>query len=225
MSAFDSKAFWETRILAWEDSRYGAGRPASGLLERLAGRASSSLRFRREAALALLAPAVAGRAVLELGCGSGILAEPLMAAGAASYRGVDFAEAAIARARQRLAGSRHAARVAFEAAAAGTATNPEGAVVFSLGLLDWLEAEEIRHVLSLGRHGFLHAFSERRRSPRQWLHRLYVHAAYGHRSKGYVPRYHHAPDLVAMVTDLGLPAPSVIRDPRLSFGAFLAGLP
>lgn len=225
MSAIDPRAFWEAKILAWEDSRYGQAGQAPTLLERVAGRVSSSLRFRLERALALLAPVVAGRPVLELGCGSGLLAESLVAAGASSYRGIDFAATAVARARQRVAAGPHAARISFEAAAVTAAANPEGAVVLSLGLLDWLETDEIGHVLSLGRHGFLHAFSERRRSPQQWIHRLYVHAAYGRRTGGYAPRYHRAADLAAMAAEAGLPAPAVIRAPRLAFGAFLAHLP
>lgn len=220
---FDPRAFWEAKILDWEASRYGAADRAPTVMERIAGRASWSLRFRLEAALALLTPVVAGRPVLELGCGSGLLAEPLMAAGAAAYHGMDFAETAILRARQRVADGPHARRISFEAAPVAAAANPDDAVVISLGLLDWLEPRDLRHVLSLGRRGFLHTFSERRASPQQWIHRLYVHAAYGRRNRGYAPRYHKASDLAAMAA-AGSTQPSVIRDPRLTFGVFLTDL-
>ena len=93
--SFDPKAFWNAKILGWEASRYGGASP--GLVEGLAGRASSSLRFRLDVAARLLAPHLAGRRVVELGCGSGLLAERLLTLGAASYQGYDISDAAIGR--------------------------------------------------------------------------------------------------------------------------------
>ncbi|MCC6909429.1 MAG: class I SAM-dependent methyltransferase [Phycisphaerales bacterium] len=52
-------------------------------------------------ALATWPLAVAGRDVIELGCGTGRHAAPLLAAGAASYLGVDASEGMLARARAR----------------------------------------------------------------------------------------------------------------------------
>ena len=49
---------------------------------------------------------VAGKAVIELGCGTGRHAPALLAAGAASYTGVDASAGMLARAHQRLAGER-----------------------------------------------------------------------------------------------------------------------
>src|SRR2546430_945199 len=96
----DPQQFWEDKILRWEADRYGRSAHSSWL-ERVASRLSGSLRARLALAESLLRPHVAGRRVVELGCGSGLLAAPLVEAGAASYLGIDIARSAIASARCR----------------------------------------------------------------------------------------------------------------------------
>ena len=145
--AAEPKAFWNAKILGWEASRYG-GAASPDLVEGVAGRTSSSVRFRLDAAARLLAPHLAGRRVVELGCGSGLLAERLLALGAASYQGYDFSEAAIARAKQRAADSPRGEAMRF-AVAAITDLPPQGdALVVSLGLVDWLAPAELDHLFS-----------------------------------------------------------------------------
>jgi len=215
--------FWDARILGWEESRYGSAAVAPGLLEGIAARASSSLRFRLHAAIALLAPHVRGRRVVELGCGSGLLAQPLMALGAAGYLGIDISPVAIARARERAAASGADVRFAVGAVAE---LEPQGeALTFSLGLFDWLTAAEIDRVFAAGAAGpYLHAVAERRGSIQQLGHRIYVHLAYGRRT-GLAPRYHAIGEIVAAVRrHRALPA-NVFRDPRMSFGVFVTDLP
>lgn len=70
----DKGAFWDGKILAWESSRYKERSSGHSLLERLAGRASASLRFRISRSLELIAPHIASREIIEIGCGSGITA-------------------------------------------------------------------------------------------------------------------------------------------------------
>ncbi len=222
--AIDPKIFWEEKILGWEDSRYGDR--SRGWMEKIAGRASSSLRFRIRAAVALLAPSIAGRDVVELGCGSGLLAEQLMDLGARGYRGIDISEKAIARARERVAASRHAEAIRFEAGPVSGLPPLGAAVIFSLGLFDWLTPAEIDHVFRAGCEGhYFHAIAERRRSLQQMIHRLYVHLSYGHRCAGYVPQYHTVGEIAAVASRHGLPAPNIYRDDRMSFGIFVTDLP
>ena len=77
----DKRAFWDRKILGWEQSRYEESRANHGLLERLAGRASDSLRFRITKSLELVAPYIAGRDIFEIGCGSGRIAIPMAMSG------------------------------------------------------------------------------------------------------------------------------------------------
>ena len=222
----DARAFWDAKILGWEESRYQSPRAAPTLIERIAGGVSTSLRFRREAALALLAPHVPGRRVVELGCGSGSLAGPVMALGAAAYHGIDLSPVAIARARERMAGLAHSEHMRFDAGAVADLPPQGDAVVFSLGLFDWLSDAEIAHAFAIARAGtYLHALSERRGSPAQLLHRLYVWLSYGWRGGGYVPRYQSLGEIQECLARQGLPPCRAYRHPRLRFGMFVSNLP
>lgn len=222
--AIDRKAFWNAKILGWEDSRYGTAGPS--VVEDVAGRISSSVRFRMVAAAALLKPHVQGRLVVELGCGSGLLAETLVAAGAAGYRGFDISDSAVERARRRVATSAFTGRISFEARPV-SALEPQGdALMLSLGLFDWLTPAEIDHIFEIGRQGsYLHAVAERRASLQQMIHRCYVYFAYGHRSGGYAPQYHTVAQIAEAARGHGLAEPNVHRDRRMRFGIFVTDLP
>jgi len=201
-----AKSFWEHKIIGWENDRYAGNK-----------RWGKSLRFRKEFALECLRPYVSGKNIVELGCGSGDLGPRLIAEGAHSYHGVDFAENAIKLARRRVPSSLRE-RITYEATGVKSLPPLSGDIVFSLGLLDWLDSEEIARVfqLSAGKT-FLHSFSERKPAASQLIHRLYVFLAYGYRTGGYVPQYHTVDELRRRAVD----PLAVKRHPRLSFGAFV----
>lgn len=221
MTALDAKTFWNKKIIGWEDSRYGIGASGASGAERIAGNISSSLRFRLEAAISRLAPHLAGRDLVELGCGSGLLADRLLAKGARSYLGIDISETAIARASSR----QRDPRANFRVMPVSALPSLGNALVFSLGLFDWLGDSEIAHVFAVGRQGnYLHAVSERRVSLQQLVHRAYVHFSYGRRT-GFRPAYHSVGQMNGLLAEAGLPPAAVWRHPRLSFGIFLSDLP
>lgn len=226
MPTADKGRFWNDKILGWEDSRYGVPDISNGLVERIAGGVSSSLRFRLTAAVRLLAPHVRGRRVVEVGCGSGYLAAPLIEAGAIAYQGFDIAPNAIDRARRLLGGLGGDARpVRFDVAAVTDLHDQGDAMLVSLGLFDWLTDDEISHLFAIGRSGpYLHALSERRLSAQQLIHRLYVHVAYGRRT-GLRPRYQSVAEIDALLAATGRPPAGVFRHPRLRFGIFVSDLP
>ena len=219
----DPKQFWEDKILAWEQGRYSPG-DQGGPLERLADRASDSLRFRLHITGELLAPLVQGKAVLDIGCGSGRLAGALLAAGARSYRGIDIAAAAIDEARQR-ATREGWDRARFELGTVHRIERQDADIVVSLGLTDWLTDAELAVLFErCGDADFLHAISEKRNTPAQWIHRSYVWLAYGHRTGAYVPRY-FSPGFLADFARPHHPGPfRVWRHRRLSFGALVTSL-
>jgi SAM-dependent methyltransferase len=221
--AIHPQGFWDAKILRWEADRYGSA-PESWL-ERIAHRASDSVRFRMELAARLLTPHVRGRKVIEVGCGSGLLAGAVVEAGAASYTGFDISTVAIAAARERAA-SAGLGRACFVVADAADLKNVDADVVVSLGLVDWLDDAALETLFAVAKGAdVVHTFSERRASPAQWLHRLYVHLAYGRRTGAYIPRYHAASELVERVGARKAGPVRVVRDARLSFGAFLTTLP
>ncbi len=223
---FAAADFWEKKILSWEEGRYGGSSAAQPLLERAANRLSGSLRFRLFITGELLAPFVAGKTVLELGCGSGLLASRIMAAGAASYLGVDFAEAAIDNARRRAAAAGLSGAVRFQKGAADGPGIEAADIVVSLGLFDWLGDEEIARLFARNPNGdFLHAISEKRRSLSQLAHRAYCLLAYGFRTKGYVPRYLGVEQVAGIYRRYGGKPVYVYRHKKLGFGALVTTLP
>jgi SAM-dependent methyltransferase len=220
------REFWEGKILAWEANRYGPAAADDPWLERLARRLSGSLRARLAITQELLTPHVAGKRVVELGCGSALLAEALVTAGATSYTGYDIAASAIDHARRRIAGTPAASKIRLELADVGSLPRLQADIVFSLGLFDWLSPAEIDSVFAAGGDAhYLHAISEKRPSLSQYLHRLYVYLSYGHRTGSYVPRYHSVREIeIHAAKHNGRPL-RVYRDRRLSFGALLTTLP
>jgi SAM-dependent methyltransferase len=219
--AVDPKQFWEAKLLAWEEGRYGRPDRPRGLLEWIANRSSMSLRFRVAIAPELLRPYLAGKRVLELGCGSGIIAGKLIEHGAASYLGIDIAESAIEKARSRYGND---ARMQFQVGNVADLPSLSADLIVSLGLFDWLTDDEIASVFrQSSKADFLHAIAERRPGIQQWLHRSYVHLAYGYRTDSYRPRYFTC-DHIKSLAEVHQPL-HVYRSWRLSFGALISSLP
>ena len=220
----DPKQFWEDKLLTWEQGRYGKPERSLGPLEWIANRSSTSLRYRVAIVPELLRPFLAGKRVVELGCGSGLLAARLIDYGAASYLGIDIAETAIRRARESHSG--RDARIAFSVGGVADLQPLAADLVMSLGLFDWLRDDEIANVFTKsGAADFLHAIAERRPGLQQWLHRAYVQLAYGYRTESYRPRYFTCERIETLAT-AAVPRPLyVYRHRQLSFGALISSLP
>jgi SAM-dependent methyltransferase len=224
--SIDPKAFWEEKILTWESGRYDRKQATGGLLEKIADASSSSLRYRIKVGVDLLAPHIKGKSVLEIGCGSGLIAQPLIDAGAVRYVGVDIAENAITIARKKQAELNWSDRISFKVGTVRDMPPVAEDVVVSLGVLDWLTDEELAVMFERqGRADFLHAIAERRNSLAQLAHRAYVQVSYGYRTGVYRPRYFPA-KAIADFAARQRPGPFyAFRDPRLSFGALISSLP
>jgi 2-polyprenyl-3-methyl-5-hydroxy-6-metoxy-1,4-benzoquinol methylase len=224
----DPKKFWEQKILKWEKGRYALEKEKKNpLLEIIADHLSHSLRFRMEMTMDLLRPHVSGKKVLELGCGSGLLAKAMINAGAESYVGIDITESAIQIAQQRTQLDGIGDQVQFQVGSVGSILFPQADIYLSLGLTDWLTDDQLLQLFQNIKSGanFLHSFSEKRFSFSQWLHRAYVQAAYGWRTGSYIPRYYSADELQQMVEKHIQSSLFVVRNPELSFGAFITSLP
>jgi SAM-dependent methyltransferase len=222
--SIDPKDFWEKKILAWEVGRYSKPKEQVGIIEWIANRSSMSLRFRVRIAPELLQPFLQDKRVIEVGCGSGLIARTLIDFGAANYLGIDIAQAAITRAQERSENQHQ--RIKFLQGGVNEVAAKKGDVVISLGLLDWLTDREIMKLFENSDGAdFLHAIAERRSGVQQWLHRSYVHLAYGHKTQAYRPRYFTPQHIEALAGQVASRPLHIYRDRRLSFGALISSLP
>ena len=221
---FSIERFWEAKIIGWETNRYGSPEDLSFIDTDSVCR--NSLQYRMAFAYNLLKPYISGKHILELGCGSGLLAPPLLNAGAASYTGYDIAESAITRARELAAKAGLDTAARFEVFEIGSVSNIDADIIISLGLLDWLSDRELEKVFSLGAdRDFLHSISERRSSLLRLLHRVYCFLSYGYRTRGYVPRYYAVNEIKELICKYSNCPLYVYRNQNLSFGALLSSLP
>ena len=222
----DPKAFWEDKILSWERGRYQRVQTSGGLLERIADASSRSLRYRIRIGVELLAPHIKGKSILEVGCGSGIIAQDLISAGASRYLGIDIAENAIAIANRRKAELGWGDEITFKVGTIRELPPVQEDVVLSLGVLDWLTDEELEILFQRqGKAHFLHAIAEKRNTLSQLAHRAYVQVSYGYRTGAYRPRYFKASTIAALARK-HQPGPFyAFRNRQLSFGALISSLP
>ena len=222
----NQEVFWDSKIIKWEQERYDKNFSDASLLEKIASNASRSLRYRSELTEQIIGKNCAGKTVSEIGCGTGRLAIKIINAGAKSYHGYDISSVAINSAKQATKDFGVEDKINFSSASVRSLPKLETDINFSVGLLDWLNDEEIKILLKkTNRSDCLHSFSELRSNFSQILHRLYVQIAYGHRTGKYVPRYFNAEFLCILVKSLTGKAPHVVRDKKLSFGAFISTLP
>jgi 2-polyprenyl-3-methyl-5-hydroxy-6-metoxy-1,4-benzoquinol methylase len=180
----DIKDYWDNWIVEWENIAYEGGRP-KGTVERLASR-FRSVKRRMDNSIVMLSPIVAGKTVLDIGCGSGILDRLLIRAGAVEVWGVDFSSSAIQRANQRAADLGLSGKCHYSCANVTEAEFPDVDITVSLGLLDYLRADQITAVFRKTKSPYyLMSFLQRRLSLSMTLHSIYTR----HRNVPVVERY------------------------------------
>lgn len=222
----DTKEFWNQKIRQWEIGRYQNSN-FGGLLEKIANYSSSSLRQRLRLSAFILRNHIKSKTIVEVGCGSALMAGWLIDNGAKNYIGYDIAEAAIENGKKLYQNSKYGSQIKLICKPIMEMNSLKKCdVIFSLGLLDWLKDEELDKLFNIGKDAhYLHAISEKRFATTQFLHRAYVHFSYGFRTNGYVPRYFTVEEIKSIVNLMNTKNMNIYRDRRLSFGALLSSLP
>lgn len=193
--------YWMKKLDDWDESRYRAHPRLNPIASR------SKLAFE------ILAPHIGGKKLLELGCGRGRLAEPLLDRGAQIYKGVDLNPPA----------SSNNPKIQFvRSELLKTPRFAEMDIVFSLGLVDWLNDTEIRWLgdISKDRY-FLHSFSLQGSSLSQYAHRLFslVNYTFVHQVS---PRYFEKDKIIQL---LNLPSANFFNHESMLFSTFVTNLP
>ncbi len=187
----DKKQFWEDKIIGWEDIRYKRDTTNFNIFENFVNRTNKTLIYRLNTAFKILKPLLKDKKIVELGCGSGFLAEKIINSGAKSYTGYDISEKAISRAIHISKEKKINDKATFFAKAIKEMTDIDADYIFSLGTTDWLDDDELNHMFYISRNSEnLHSISEDRNSLPQLLHKFYVFLSYGRKTDKYVPRYY-----------------------------------
>lgn len=170
----DIQSYWDRKIIEWEDSIHS--KPGTPWIESIAARFRRPVMNRADVALELLARQVANKNVLELGCGSGFFAVRLFrTARPARITGIDFSPAAIQRAGQYAEHEHLGNAVSFRVGDVTRTILPEADFTIGLGLLDYLDHEEIRSLFERIRSPkILFTFSRSDLSPLRLAHIVYL---------------------------------------------------
>lgn len=224
--SIDKKNFWEKKIIGWEDLRYNKNNSGFNLFEKTVDKTNNTLIFRLNFAFKILKPLIKDKKVVELGCGSGFLAKKFIEAGASSYTGYDISENAISRAKKLFKDENASNKINFFAKPILDLEILDADYVFSLGLTDWLNDDEIDHMLKVSsKCDNLHSISEKKFSIFRVLHQIYVFFSYGYKSKGYTPRYFNSKLFSAKIKKHTNKETYEFRDKKMSFGMFISTIP
>jgi SAM-dependent methyltransferase len=132
--AREKAGFWNGKILDWEAARYSP-------LARLNPFSWTVQRRMRAAGRLLREELLRYNNVLDLGCGSGLLAQAVLGDPGRRYTGVDFSKVAVEAARAHY--TAYSGRVRFELRDVLDGTAWEAPLIVFLGLLDWLDEREL----------------------------------------------------------------------------------
>ena len=198
--------FWDETILRWERARYS--------FLALANPFAWTVRERmRLAQLLLRIEFQHCRSILDLGCGSGYLAYSVIDHDNRQYMGLDFSRMAIGTGRRRF--QRYSSRVRFEQRDILEAARLDAQIVVFLGLLDWLDDDEIRRLFSTfnGQH-LLFSFTETAGGLAGTLYRQYRRCA----DKTYHARSFYESQIIESAELGGYRVETVLRSLRLGPG-------
>ncbi len=219
----DKKQFWEDKIIGWEDIRYKRDTTNFNIFENFVNRTNKTLIYRLNTAFKILKPLLKDKKIVELGCGSGFLAEKIINSGAKSYTGYDISEKAISRAIHISKEKKINDKATFFAKAIKEMTDIDADYIFSLGTTDWLDDDELNHMFYISRNSEnLHSISEDRNSLPQLLHKFYVFLSYGRKTDKYVPRYYKTDKISNLIKKYFDKPAFYYRNKKMSFGTFAA---
>jgi len=207
MSEQTYKKFWNEKILIWEKI-YSAHK-------------SNSIIERKQIANSLLLSNINDLRVLEIGCGSGRLANDLQKSKLKSYHGIDISEVAIKAAISQFSRYPQENRFYFTVASIFEINPDNYDCIISLGLVDWLTSNELMHLFKISKDKkFLHSFSSTRNSFQRLMHKLYVAIKYGIKTN-FWPKYYSDE---YMLSHLQKSHKLTIYNQNKSFGSFIYSL-
>jgi predicted RNA methylase len=223
MSDVKMAAHWNEKITWWADSSYEE--KPRGPLERWMAKLRRSVHARAVIALDLLRPHLAGKVLVDVGCGNGHFAKECVAAGAKHVYGIDIAPQAVELAKQLAHKNGVGPQTTFLVGKAGDPTLPEADFVTGFGLIDWLTEEEcLTFFRKLSDRRFVFSFSEADGSFDEWVHYFYLIKRLEWFGDGVLAHHHKRAEILGRLKTAGIQGANVVSDHSMRFGRLVHNL-
>lgn len=175
--AEDQSDYWNKKLIRWEQNVYENNTRNQNMLEKIANRFRGILKLRLETAEQLLEPHIKDKIVIDVGCGTGLLAFKLASKGAKKAIGIDISENAVALAKEK------SKRLGLDAKCEfinldvrdPAAKIPVHDLIVGIGLIDYLSKQDLEILFSkIKGSKFLFSFPENKITLRELIHRVYL---------------------------------------------------
>lgn len=218
------KKYWDQKISWWADSSYEE--QPRGIVDSVMAKMRRSVHARAVIALELMRPHLAGKTVLDIGCGNGHFLRGCLELGAARVIGIDIAPQAVELGRQLAKQNGYGDRSEFLVGRAGDGSFPDSDFVTGFGLIDWLRRGECMTMLkALKGRRVVFSYSEQDGSLDEWVHHFYLVERlrlFG----GGVRAYHHPrEEILARFREAGHRGVRVVARREMRFGRLVHNLP
>ena len=223
MDQHEMKNYWDDKITWWASSSYEE--QPRGPIEKWMAGLRRSVHARAVVALELLRPQLAGKTILDIGCGNGHFLKCCVQMGAKRGYGIDIAPQAVDLARELADKNGVGDRLEFAVGRAGQGTFPETDIVTGFGLVDWLSRDECMKLFQSARgKKFVFSYSEQDGSFDEWVHHFYLIERLRYFGNG-VRAYHHPRSIIQKrLREAGLTGVKFVAREEMRFGRLIHNL-
>jgi predicted RNA methylase len=219
----EMRSYWDAKITSWASSSYEEA--PRGPVQKFMANLRRSVHARAVIAIEVLKPHLAGKTVLDLGCGNGHFAAGCLEAGAARVIGMDIAPQAVELAKELAKRNNIADRTEFYVGNVTDGSFPEADFTTGFGLVDWLEPEECRAMLdALRGRKVLFSYSEADGTFDEWVHYFYLVKRLEWFGGGVRAYHHKREEILSRFRDGGFGEMQVVVRKEMRFGRLVHNL-
>lgn len=218
----DPQTYWESKIIDWDALRYEGQLKPSSLVYKIIKNPQDIIEYRKQLILQHMQPYISGKHVIELGCGTGRMAKPIIEIGARSYQGADFTKQGIQACLERTEQQGIRDCTSFQCIDIADMKQLQGDYVFTNGVIAYLSNEVLDHLFSVT-HGidFFHINNEPRINLRQLIRRLIEFISNNNNSS----KFRNSDDVISLAEKYGCKRFYTLRNKKLHTLSAISSLP